>query len=230
MTRTVAATALLVLAVLAAAATTPWAPAAPELPTLLRGNPADMPSIPPQPEATPGPPADQYLDPDARGTLGIVLAVVLLALLGWILAALGRRLRDRYLPPVDPAAQVPTAAGSVTTGTDPLTTELHDAVRQAQHAVDRARGVPRDAVVAAWVALEDAAADHGTGRDPADTPTEFTSALLAATPAPPADITTLRDLYQRARFTSRPVTDDDVETARAALAGIARALDPARTP
>jgi hypothetical protein len=80
-------------------------------------------------------------------------------------------------------------------------------------------------VIAAWVALEDEAAFQGAARDPAQTPTEFTTALLAHTPAPAEAVATLRGLYHRARFTSRPIGADDVRRAREALTAIAEAID-----
>ncbi|MBE1874914.1 DUF4129 domain-containing protein [Myceligenerans pegani] len=221
------ATVLLVLVVLAAAAATPWVAAPPRMPAILPTNPADLPSMPPVPTASPTPAPQEYLNDTARNLIGIALLLVLLALLAWIGTVIARRMIDRYQPGTTVPEETPAPGGTVTATPDELTAAVQDAVEQALAVVDRARGVPRDAVVAAWVALEDAAAAHGTERDPADTPTEFTAALLAATPAPAADIRTLRALYQRARFTTRPVTDDDVAAARAALAGIARALDRA---
>lgn len=231
MRRPVTATVLVVLVVLAAAATTPWVTGMPEMPAILPTNPADLPSMPPEPTgAATEPPVQDTLNHTARNIIGIVAAVLLVALLAWIGAALARRLRDRYAPETDVPGPAPTGAAAIVVAPDELTSQLQDAVEEALAVVDRARGVPRDAVVAAWVALEDAAAAHGAQRDPAHTPTEFTTALLAATPAPAGDIRTLRGLYQRARFTTRPVTDDDVTAARTALAGIARALDPADAP
>ncbi|GAB4085562.1 hypothetical protein GCM10028784_21920 [Myceligenerans cantabricum] len=226
MRRTVAATVLLVLVVLAAAATTPWELSAPHLPAILPSSPTDPPSVPPAPTgAATSPPLENDLDPTARAALLVVLSVLLLAFLAWLGTVLGRRLRDRYLPETDVPRHAPAGSATPVTATE-LAAAVQDAAERALHTVDQAAR-PRDAVVAAWVALEEAAADHDAARDPADTPTEFTGTVLAATAAPAADVATLRGLYQRARFTSRPVTAADVATARTALAHIARALDPA---
>lgn len=230
MTRPVTATVLLAMVVLAAAATTPWTASTPELPAILPSNPARFPSAPAQPTTAATAPPTDVLDDTSRDILAIVAIILLVALLAWIGVALGRRLQDRYAPEPETPRTTTTGEPAVTAAPDVVTAQLKDRVQQALTAVDQARAVPRDAVVAAWVALEDAAAAHGTTRDPAHTPTEFTTAVLAATPAPAADIATLRGLYQRARFTSHPVTDDDVTTARRALSGIAHALDPAGTP
>ncbi|MDR1825290.1 MAG: DUF4129 domain-containing protein [Bifidobacteriaceae bacterium] len=73
--------------------------------------------------------------------------------------------------------------------------------------------------------LEAAAARHGLYRDLAVTPTEFTVALLDATPAPPAATQGLRRLYHRARFSEHPVTPGDVQEAAGYLRAIAEALE-----
>ncbi|WP_053205864.1 DUF4129 domain-containing protein [Jiangella muralis] len=74
------------------------------------------------------------------------------------------------------------------------------------------------AVVAAWLALESAAAGSGAPRDPAQTPTEFTAALLRRHHADEDAVATLLGLYHRARFAARPdLGPDDVAAARRAL-------------
>ncbi|MET9228181.1 DUF4129 domain-containing protein [Lentzea sp. NPDC003310] len=71
---------------------------------------------------------------------------------------------------------------------------------------------PRDAVIAAWLALE--AAEE---RLPHQTPTEFTERLGV-------DAVVLRDLYQRARFGHEDVTAAQAEQARQELGRIVREL------
>ncbi|GLY52625.1 DUF4129 domain-containing protein [Lentzea sp. NBRC 102530] len=71
---------------------------------------------------------------------------------------------------------------------------------------------PRDAVIAAWVALE--AAEE---RLPHQTPTEFTERLGV-------DAAVLKDLYQRARFGHEDVTAAQAEQAREELDRIVREL------
>ncbi|MBD7980555.1 DUF4129 domain-containing protein [Oerskovia merdavium] len=102
---------------------------------------------------------------------------------------------------------------------------LRRGVTHARHLLDTARS-PRDAVTAAWIALEDATADTGHRRHPAQTPTEFTTTVLDATPADPDAVTTLLGLYQRARFTNHPLADHDVQTARDCLERLAIAFAP----
>ncbi len=106
---------------------------------------------------------------------------------------------------------------------------LRRGVQHARHLLDTARS-PRDAVTAAWIALEDATADTGHRRNPAQTPTEFTTTVLDATPADPDAVTTLLRLYQGARFTNHPVADHDVQTARDCLERLAIAFAPPPGP
>nr|WP_083466868.1 DUF4129 domain-containing protein [Kibdelosporangium sp. MJ126-NF4]CEL19158.1 hypothetical protein [Kibdelosporangium sp. MJ126-NF4]CTQ95041.1 hypothetical protein [Kibdelosporangium sp. MJ126-NF4] len=83
-------------------------------------------------------------------------------------------------------------------------------------------GPPSDAVVAAWIHLERSAAETGLERQPHQTPTEFTAAVLAGQNADEQALSTLRKLYHRARF-GQPgsVTDDDARQARRALEQLA---------
>lgn len=86
---------------------------------------------------------------------------------------------------------------------------LERAVGQARELLARPGGAPGDAVIAAWQALERAT----QGRRPHQTATEFTAGL----PADAQALAELRSLYQRARFSTVPTTDDDVSQARDAL-------------
>ena len=85
---------------------------------------------------------------------------------------------------------------------------------------------PSDAVVAAWLRLEQAAADSGAPREDHQTPTEFTGALLVRYEVDPTATSTLRRLYQRARFGPvDQVSDHDAQAAAAALEHIVADLD-----
>lgn len=76
---------------------------------------------------------------------------------------------------------------------------------------------PSDAIVAAWLGLEEAAQDAGISRRPSETPTELTSRLLTALDVDPDASTTLLDLYQRVRFGGREASAADVATAQRCL-------------
>ena len=102
--------------------------------------------------------------------------------------------------------------------------EVVDVVEEALRRLDQAP-TPTDAVILAWLAFEEAATRHGMGRDPAQTPTEFTALILDRSPVPPSDATTLRTLYSQARFSTIPTAPADVGQARGALEHIARSLE-----
>ncbi|MDR1799980.1 MAG: DUF4129 domain-containing protein [Bifidobacteriaceae bacterium] len=134
----------------------------------------------------------------------------------WESARQGRERRPRN---DSPAIGVNAPAGTIDLDLD----QVADAVELALRALDQA-ATPRDGVVAAWVALEEAALRQGVPRDPAQTPTEFTVALLGATPAPPAATAALCAMYHQARFSSRPVADADCAQAATHLRAIIHAL------
>jgi len=227
--RRVALVAALAAAVLVAAATgAPWTWDPPAWLGPLADPAVDAPE--PLPAPTPAPTEPPRPVPESGSDLltwllalaGLVVFV--LALLA-LRAALGRVRRHRDPRPPDTA----TPGDALVTTDDDVLPHLRHAVR---HAEDRLAPTvpPRDAVVAAWVALEDAAALAGTRRDPAQTPTEFTVAVLESTPADRGAVATLRDLYHRARFRGVDVDAHDVETARRALRRLAAdlAVDAAR--
>ncbi|MBD5787465.1 DUF4129 domain-containing protein [Cellulosimicrobium terreum] len=223
--------ALTAVALLAAASTTPWrwtppdwllgGPPTPPTPTAPTTTPTPTPSPPPTlPTDQGGFPIGDYLL--ALG--GLLTLLALLALLRILARNRNRTTQDAPLT----AATGPT---STHTETDTVLPHLRDAVRTA-HDELHPDIPPPDAIVAAWVTLENAAALAGAERDPAQTPTEFAVRVLERTPADPAAVTTLRDLYHRARFRGEGVDADDVTTAREALARIGADLDvdPTRSP
>ncbi|MFI2102405.1 DUF4129 domain-containing protein [Isoptericola sp. NPDC019693] len=228
-----AAATLALLVVLGAATATPWRFSLPDV--ALPAPTASDPVV----DRRPGQlvPSDQE-PPSTDVITWIVVALsvagaLLVAVLLWLLAR--RAVRALATPEEDDDADdlTPGHATTATVADLPLP-ELQDAVTTALARIDAA-ATPHDAVVAAWVALEDAAAEHGTRRDPAQTTTEFTARLLTAhrhdgRTVPATDVDTLRRLYQHARFTDRPVAPDAVHAARTALSRIARALDTSPHP
>lgn len=146
-----------------------------------------------EPPKTPDPPGGGI---NIIGILftGLAVASVLLAVY------LAKRLRDKHNvtspePVVDdvdllPADDVPIA---------PDVPALRRGAAAARSVLDK-KAVPTDAIIAAWVELEEAAASSGVPRHPAQTPSEFTAAILAATTAEEAAATELLTLYRRARF------------------------------
>lgn len=78
-------------------------------------------------------------------------------------------------------------------------------------------GTPRNAIVAAWVQLEDFAIGHGLPRDPADTPAEFVARALAAYDLDSRAIQRLADLYREARFSTHELSERHRDEARDCL-------------
>jgi Domain of unknown function (DUF4129) len=76
---------------------------------------------------------------------------------------------------------------------------------------------PADAVVRAWVGLEETAEESGIVRGPSETPTEFTVRILRGVLADDRAILTLLRLYLRTRFGDHPVTAEEVADVRDAL-------------
>jgi hypothetical protein len=213
--------AAIVLIVFGAASATPWVVTF-RLPRWVDDRPpeAEPPAItlPPQEPGEYNPAVTEALE----RVVVVLVVLIALAIAGFALHRLIQRLRAAWLPEdqAAPADQLP--GDEVATVVD--IASLATAVARAEaHLTGQAE--PADAVTAAWVALEDEAALQGSSRDPAQTPTEFTTALLEHTPAPAEAVTTLRRLYHKARFTEHPVTVGDVARARQALSRIAETLD-----
>ncbi|MGW5055600.1 DUF4129 domain-containing protein [Actinokineospora sp. NPDC004072] len=182
---------------------------------------AERPDRPPQAgEAGAAPGDGSVLDLIGGVGVGLLLAAVgVLALIGaaGVLVSFGLRGRRRRRRASTPVRAV-EAAG------EDAAQAIRTAVRAGMAEVaERAAGPPGDAVIAAWVALERAAASCGTRRDPAETPSEFTARVLADHAVDPAALADLRTRYHRARFAGE-VSGADVAAARTALARIEETL------
>ena len=219
--------ALLTLATVAAALAGPWDPPlnepAVELPPP-DVSPEDLPTFMPfpLPEDLFGPEPVQPWDLTWIG-------LILLAVIGLWVAYLVLRWIRRHPPepppgPPDDAGIVPGQAATDATGIPSLPT-LRAGVSTADEELRGGRS-PADAVIAAWVALEHAAARSGVVRDRAATPTEFTVAVLDSTPADPEATRSLLTLYLRARFGGEYMGPPDVAAATAALRALAVGLGP----
>jgi len=96
---------------------------------------------------------------------------------------------------------------------------LRRGLRQAEEILESSRE-PRDAIVRAWIGLQEAAEDSGLSRRASETPTEFTTRVFLTVSADRSAAEKLLALYLRVRFGSRPATDADVLEARAAIAAL----------
>ena len=226
--RAVPPAALLVVAVvLATALAGPWTVQG--RPAGLWPMPTDIPTSWPQETGDAQAPTSPRDLPAGLSWIGTALKlaalVVLAGLVVLVLRAGVRRLLtwwrglDR-----ESAAPVPATGGEAVAPLDEATTAaLADGLAAADRALRRELP-PGDAVIAAWMALETAAARGGVERDPAQTASEFTLALLDRTSADPRAARRLLARYHAARFSTHEVTAADVAAARDALATLATAL------
>ena len=164
---------------------------------------------PPAPAAAADPPALLVV------AFWAVFVVVGMALVVFLV----RQLRDWTPPDRKPGRDLRPGPVAVVT-VEPAMPALRHGAAAALAALDDRRGEPRDAVIAAWLALQEAAAEAGVERTPADTPTEFTAKVLTAALADAAPVRVLMRLYHRARFSSAPLTPVDLDEARRALSRI----------
>lgn len=151
---------------------------------------------------------------DLPAWLGWLVSAVFLTLFAGLVGLLlyfgGRYLvseRVRRREIVDQPASQPGGA---------LTQEVRDAVRAGLADID-AGGDPRRAVIACWLRLERVAAEVGTARLAADTPTDLVTRLLAAHRVSDRALSRLAGAYRRARYAPAEVDDDLLVTARQAL-------------
>lgn len=80
-------------------------------------------------------------------------------------------------------------------------------------------GEPRNAVVACWVALEEAVDRSGLTTDPSETAAELTTRVLGRWQVEPSAISDLSEAYREARFSRHPITQ---ERRRAAVDALRR--------
>ncbi|QFG67952.1 DUF4129 domain-containing protein [Ornithinimicrobium pratense] len=79
------------------------------------------------------------------------------------------------------------------------------------------QGDPRNAVVACWVALEDAVQRSGLDQDPSQTASELTGEVLTRWEVDPLAIRDLAAAYREARFSRHPITEGQRRAAVDAL-------------
>jgi hypothetical protein len=148
----------------------------------------------------------------------VAIAVVVVALLVWRWWARRPSLGGSGLSPVAVAA-----SSEVVTEPEPEPDmpALRTGVSLALLVLDEQRD-PADAIVRAWLGLQETAEESGIVRRPAETPTEFTSRILGRAFADDRAIRTLLRLYLRTRFGDHPVTTEDVAAVRWALEELVR--------
>jgi uncharacterized protein DUF4129 len=160
----------------------------------------------------------------------IVIAAMILLLIAF--AVLIRRLQQLRRRPVRLGVGIQEVEEEIGALESHLQLRLRRAAETARtELAARDGGPPGDAVIAAWLRLEEAAEHEGAGRKPHETATEFTAALLDRYTTSEPAMAELRVLYQRARFgPPGEVGEDDVRRAADALDRILHALANSATP
>lgn len=222
---------LLLLAVLGAAAGGPWQIEERDFRfPQFSGAPVPLPSEGRVAEPTPA--AERTAEPAGGSAFPIeILIGILVGLLVIAVAVVILVLWLRYHRLEEPSE--PQQSGiSTQVESVPEVPVLRQGVAAARRLLDQIAD-PNNAIVAAWMALEEAAASSGVERQPAQTPTEFTTEVLAKTSADQAATQGLLRLYHRARFSGAGVGRAAVAEADDYLAALARSwrtLHPSETP
>lgn len=144
--------------------------------------------------------------------LGIAVAVGVL----WLLVRTAmqlwsqRRLRRRE------GASLATGLGSPAAEEEADTRVVRTGIAAALHDIE-GRPDPGDAIIAAWVGLEQSAAQAGFVRAAAETPAEFTRRIIVRTAGAAAEVDRLLRLYERVRFGGHLADEHDRAQARASL-------------
>lgn len=165
-------------------------------------------TLPPPPDATSIPTPDHGpLEPIDVSWLRWVFYGLITAAVIALAAYLVRQLLSRtYEPAAEQAVEELEA--------------LLDATSEQRRRQIQIIGEPRNAIVACWVALEDAAEQSGLVRDPAQTSSEFTASVLGRWEVPEHVIRDLGEMYRLARFSEHPMTEQQRDAAVEALTAI----------
>ncbi len=164
------------------------------------------------------PPTTRRRPPHSSGSLPWWVGVLVLVLIALSLAALLWLWWSRRRLPAAPAFQTSSMHVTQLVPAEPEAEpeKLLSGIGLALQALDEQRE-PADAVVRAWLGLQETAEESGIMRSASETPTEFTSRILSRAFADDQALRTLLRLYLRTRFGDHPVTADDVATVREAL-------------
>ncbi|HTN56593.1 MAG TPA: DUF4129 domain-containing protein [Microbacterium sp.] len=153
--------------------------------------------------------------------IGVVLALIvvsmLVVLLIWVIRMLIRAWRNRPLSRQQgPEIDVEVHSADIPGEAEPDAPAVRRGIAAARTAVD-AHADPTDAIVAAWLGLEETAADSGLGRALSETQVEFTLRILLRRPGIEDPARDLLRLYESVRFGGRVAGERERAAAARAL-------------
>ncbi|PRB07980.1 DUF4129 domain-containing protein [Microbacterium sp. MYb64] len=186
---------------------------------LERRNPLPTPTSGTQ---TPGGvPAGQLPDSPILGiivaVIELVIAACFLAVLAWLFWRLARALWAARPLSREIGGAGDAGAGAVAGDESVDAGAIRSAAADAQEAIETHRD-PGDAIVAAWVHLEEATSRAGRSRLPSETPGEFALRILRRRPGVDTELETLLGLYESVRFGGVQADESGRATARRCLA------------
>jgi hypothetical protein len=149
----------------------------------------------------------RHSDPWLVSLVELAMKLVLVVVVGIVLVAIGRALLDRWRTRDVTEDQVAAV--------DVVPEVLLEAALEGERQLSR--GTPANAVVAAWVALEDACRAAGVRDDDSRTAAELVSVVLRSHRVDRAPLDTLAALYREARFSTHPIGEAQRTSAREAL-------------
>jgi len=144
------------------------------------------------------PPLDSL--PSLPPVLIAVIQLVVAVLVGWVLALLARY-AWRSFPRMSTRAVVRRPLTALPAVPDELVDSAGERLALLQE------GSPRNAIVACWVDLEEAAAAAGLPRRPHETSAEYTVRVLRTWDIAPDAMGALAELYREARYSHHPMTE-----------------------
>lgn len=158
----------------------------------------------------------------AQTVVLVILGIVALSLLATLVVWVARRLR-RTRVRVERVVESGIGAPASESSSDPVVSApaVARGLVRALETLDEP-GTPRDAVVRAWLGLEDAAVVAGAPRHPSETPSEYVARIIRRFDADRDAADELRGLYERVRFGGSAAEPDarSVEAARRCLTAL----------
>ncbi len=189
-------------------------------------DPLDLSPAKPLEESSSPMPSMEPLPPDpASDAITAVVGSILLALLAALVAvivvlvvrAIARAWQERPMKMTD-GIEVGGDLDSQSHHAEPesVAPAIRRGIAGALHVIDD-RAVANDAIVAAWLGLEESAEDAGMTRGASETPAEFALRIMSRRAGITEAARELLRLYERVRFGGYEAVESDRDSARASL-------------